>query len=148
MRYLKRSNAYQNSTGTNYIKLDDETNRIDYAESYDWYKYIKTFVHPVSGHKWTVLNRSNYSATTVKHIHQAIRLHTVSMSDFDIILDDVNVSLDELSKVILVLERQAASLEAQTKEPRTHKAKNQERLNKANRLINQALRLRELNGGV
>lgn len=148
MKYLKRSNAYQNSTGTNYIKLDDETGRIDYAESYDWYKYIKTFTHPVTGHKWTVLNRSNYSATTVKHIYQAIRLHFVSMSDFDLILDDVNVSLGEIANVIQVLERQAKSLEAQTKEPRTHKAKNQERLNKANRLINQAMILKELNRGI
>lgn len=149
MKYLKWLNAYQNSTGSNYVKLSDDMGKkesIDYALSYDWYYYIKSFVHPKTGHKWTILNRTSYSATTCKHIHQAINLQNVVMSDFDLILDDVLVSLDNLERVIEVLERQAKQLEADTKEPRTHKAKNKERLDKANRLINQAMALRQLKG--
>jgi hypothetical protein len=147
MKYIKRANQYRNSTGNNIVQFDDK-HALQYASSYSWYEYIKVFVHPKTLKKITVLNRTSYSPTTVRHIHDAYKVLGVNrLSDsFDLILDDVPHSLSDLSRVIDSLKRQAARLEEEANQPRTHASKNLSRRIHANVLINQAMFLNVLRG--
>lgn len=147
MKYIKRANQYRNSTGNNIVQFDDK-HGLEYATSYGWYDYIRVFVHPKTLKKVTVLNRTSYSPTTVRHIYDAYKVLGVNrLSDsFDLILDNVPHSLSDLSRVIDSLKRQAEQLEKDAKQPRTHASKNLARRIHANVLINQATFLNELRG--
>lgn len=139
MKYNKRTNCYKNSTGTNFVYLNEDGS-LKYATSYGWYIYAKAFKK--GGYNINILNISTYSPTTVRHVYQCRDI--INESDWDLILDDVPESLDNLPSIIKELERQAAELVEMTKQPRTHKSTNKSRLDKADRLLNQASYLKQL----
>lgn len=141
MKYSTRNHHYKNSTGNNIVQFDDK-HRLLFASSYVWYKYIKTFINPITGKNFTVFNRTAYSPTTCAHIRNALKV--LNYPDFHLTLDGVYSSLDCLSLVIDDLQSQIETLVKTIKKPGTHKDKNEKREVEIVKLQRQISILKEL----
>lgn len=126
MKIQKRTGIYVNSTKTNELDLDNLT-----AYSYSHWQYLA-----IIGGK-VVFNNSHYSATTVRHQRETMRLLDIKGIEIDIMIKHSTASLTNLSKVIAQLEFYRDGLIKRTKEKGTRASTNFERLLEANEIDKQ-----------
>lgn len=117
MKFIKRDNAYYNSTKSNKVNVDTFE-----AWSYGWWKYATIY----NGIK--IFNNYTYSATTAKHQSDARSLFNYN---YDLVLQYTDKSLDTpvnaLRDEIECLRNESKNLLTLIKKPRTQKKKNAKR---------------------
>ena len=116
MKFIKRDNAYYNSTKSNKVKPDSYE-----AWSYGWWKYATIY----NGYK--IFNNYYYSSSTSKHQSDARSM----LSTPQVILRHTNESLNNPSHAIKdeieCLRNENKQLLELIKKPRTQKKKNVKR---------------------
>jgi hypothetical protein len=116
MKYFSKANIYKNSTGTCIYYPERKE-----ATSYDWW----TFVKEING--LLVFNNYFYSRVTSKH--QSNMRHLLSKLGVNI---DITIQapkgLGNLEDAIMHYQAMSVELEAKINNPRSRKAKNNERM--------------------
>lgn len=110
------------------------------ATSYDWYQIFKV----INGIR--CLNTYSYSVTTAKHV--SILRQFFNHCRDDIFFFDAPRGLQNLDSAINLYKNKIATLETEMNKPRSHKAKNLERLEKIGHYIGKINKIEQLRGGV
>lgn len=140
MKFIKRDNAYYNSTKSNKVKTDSFE-----AWSYGWWKYATTW------NGLRIFNNYGYSNTTSKHQSDARSMFNYN---WDITLYHTNKSLDDtvdaLEDEINCLRSENKNLIERINAPRTQKKTNLKRVDEINCNVESIKKLKEVlkSGGV